>query len=238
MVLVVFQASPFSPADVNECDLNPNICLHGECENTKGSFICHCQLGYFVKKGTTGCTGGNSPDLEPGVLVGALANISWREHHPCTLGEAVDARGCGWVLGRAEIAGKAGIESFLDYSQARDLPFHLSSSSKGRHRSALQLKRTAPGSLFPEAPRSHPLGFRLPRAISTQTRWQDCPRLPPPLPREQSCVSSDVPPSCRHRRMRDRGSQLRHARVLHQRARELQMQVSHGLARGRAEVQR
>lgn len=43
--------------DVNECDLNPNICLHGDCENTKGSFICHCQLGYFVKKGSTGCTG-------------------------------------------------------------------------------------------------------------------------------------------------------------------------------------
>lgn len=47
----------FDSQDVNECDLNPNICLHGECENTKGSFICHCQLGYFVKKGSTGCTG-------------------------------------------------------------------------------------------------------------------------------------------------------------------------------------
>lgn len=45
------------PPDVNECDLNPNICLHGDCENTKGSFICHCQLGYFVNKGSTGCTG-------------------------------------------------------------------------------------------------------------------------------------------------------------------------------------
>lgn len=43
--------------DVNECDLNSNICMFGECENTKGSFICHCQLGYSVKKGTTGCTG-------------------------------------------------------------------------------------------------------------------------------------------------------------------------------------
>lgn len=43
--------------DVDECDLNPNICLSGNCENTKGSFICHCDLGYSVKKGTTGCTG-------------------------------------------------------------------------------------------------------------------------------------------------------------------------------------
>lgn len=43
--------------DVDECDLNPNICLSGSCENTKGSFICHCDMGYSVRKGTTGCTG-------------------------------------------------------------------------------------------------------------------------------------------------------------------------------------
>lgn len=43
--------------DVDECELNPNICLSGNCENTKGSFICHCELGYSVRKGTTGCTG-------------------------------------------------------------------------------------------------------------------------------------------------------------------------------------
>lgn len=52
-----------SISDVNECDLNPNICLHGDCENTKGSFICHCQMGYFVKKGSTGCTGTSEAEL-------------------------------------------------------------------------------------------------------------------------------------------------------------------------------
>lgn len=35
------------PTDVDECDLNPHICLHGVCENTRGSFFCHCQLGYI-----------------------------------------------------------------------------------------------------------------------------------------------------------------------------------------------
>lgn len=45
------------PADVNECDLNPHICLKGDCENTKGSFVCHCRLGYVVRKGATGCSG-------------------------------------------------------------------------------------------------------------------------------------------------------------------------------------
>lgn len=44
-------------ADVNECELNSNICMFGECENTKGFYICHCEMGYAVKKGTTGCTG-------------------------------------------------------------------------------------------------------------------------------------------------------------------------------------
>ncbi|XP_072453332.1 fibrillin-2-like isoform X3 [Notamacropus eugenii] len=42
--------------DVNECHLNSNICMFGECGNTKGSFICHCQLGYSEKKGNIGCT--------------------------------------------------------------------------------------------------------------------------------------------------------------------------------------
>lgn len=43
--------------DVDECELNANICVFGECENTKGSFICHCDVGYSVKKGSSGCTG-------------------------------------------------------------------------------------------------------------------------------------------------------------------------------------
>lgn len=48
---------PCHPTDVNECDLNPHICLHGDCENTKGSFVCHCQQGYVIRKGATGCSG-------------------------------------------------------------------------------------------------------------------------------------------------------------------------------------
>lgn len=43
--------------------------MFGECENTKGSFICHCQLGYSVKKGTTGCTG-----RPPACILCALAS--------------------------------------------------------------------------------------------------------------------------------------------------------------------
>lgn len=45
------------PADLNECELKPHLCLHGDCENTKGSFVCHCPLGYIIRKGATGCSG-------------------------------------------------------------------------------------------------------------------------------------------------------------------------------------
>lgn len=104
MVVVVLKASPFSPADVNECDLNPNICLHGECENTKGSFICHCQLGYFVKKGTTGCTGGNTPAVKPWGDGGSshkhLLQLSRREHHPSDGGYCGHPWGWEPLLGR------------------------------------------------------------------------------------------------------------------------------------------
>ncbi|XP_043853205.1 fibrillin-2-like [Dromiciops gliroides] len=43
--------------DVNECHLDSNICTFGECENRKEPSICHCQLGYSGKKGSTGYMG-------------------------------------------------------------------------------------------------------------------------------------------------------------------------------------
>lgn len=47
----------FNYLDVDECALNGNICLHGHCENTVGSFTCKCQPGYVVQEDSTGCTG-------------------------------------------------------------------------------------------------------------------------------------------------------------------------------------
>lgn len=76
--------------DVNECDLNSNICMFGECENTKGSFICHCQLGYSVKKGTTGCTG-RSQTRTLCALASPLSEASLQHHwFLCTRGWLCD----------------------------------------------------------------------------------------------------------------------------------------------------
>ena len=46
-------------ADVDECTLNKNLCLNGVCQNTHGSFVCKCDIGFSVKTGigATGCTG-------------------------------------------------------------------------------------------------------------------------------------------------------------------------------------
>ena len=32
--------------DVNECDLQPNLCRNGTCENRIGSYQCHCVQGF------------------------------------------------------------------------------------------------------------------------------------------------------------------------------------------------
>uniref|UniRef100_A0A8D1UHH2 Latent-transforming growth factor beta-binding protein 2 n=1 Tax=Sus scrofa TaxID=9823 RepID=A0A8D1UHH2_PIG len=45
--------------DVNECDdLNgpAALCVHGHCENTEGSYRCHCPPGYVAEAGPPHCT--------------------------------------------------------------------------------------------------------------------------------------------------------------------------------------
>lgn len=44
--------------DVNECDdLNgpAALCAHGHCENTEGSYRCHCSPGYVAKADPPHC---------------------------------------------------------------------------------------------------------------------------------------------------------------------------------------
>lgn len=35
-----------SPAEVDECKLNRNICGHGECESGLNGYVCRCHHGY------------------------------------------------------------------------------------------------------------------------------------------------------------------------------------------------
>lgn len=50
---------PLPLLDVNECDdLNgpAALCVHGHCENTEGSYRCHCLPGYVAEAGPPHCT--------------------------------------------------------------------------------------------------------------------------------------------------------------------------------------
>uniref|UniRef100_A0A3P9MQM8 Fibrillin 2b n=1 Tax=Oryzias latipes TaxID=8090 RepID=A0A3P9MQM8_ORYLA len=50
---------PFSP-DINECDVEPNICQFGTCTNTPGSFQCSCQPGFVLSDNKRRCYGERS----------------------------------------------------------------------------------------------------------------------------------------------------------------------------------
>lgn len=50
---------PFSP-DINECDVEPNICQFGTCTNTPGSFQCSCQPGFVLSDNKRRCYGEKS----------------------------------------------------------------------------------------------------------------------------------------------------------------------------------
>lgn len=169
----------FCPADVNECDLNPNICLHGECENTKGSFICHCQLGYFVKKGTTGCTGGSSAHLEQRLPVRKNGKAFFQKEKKAPRAAVHRPGLCGGCA--ASWAGTEGQEATCPQVMAKAGACPASCTFTR----AEQLScRVQPWAASPPEPRElqgalFALTLRAPGAVSAQTPEQNQPRLSP-----------------------------------------------------------
>ena len=47
------------PPDINECGLNPDVCLHGTCQNRIGSYECLCFPGYKLSVDSKYCVGEN-----------------------------------------------------------------------------------------------------------------------------------------------------------------------------------
>ena len=45
---ILFSAT--SCLDLDECQVNENVCRNGKCENVVGSFNCICDDGYSVKE--------------------------------------------------------------------------------------------------------------------------------------------------------------------------------------------
>ena len=49
---------------MDECEMNPNICQSGKCDNTIGKFACRCDPGYSVKDELgPGCTDDNECEM-------------------------------------------------------------------------------------------------------------------------------------------------------------------------------
>ena len=50
--------------DVDECEMEEDMCENGECDNTLGSFMCRCEEGYSAKPGSgPGCTDDDECEL-------------------------------------------------------------------------------------------------------------------------------------------------------------------------------
>ena len=47
---------PFS-VDIDECLQNDNLCDHGQCTNTAGSYECECEIGYIPAEDKKSCVG-------------------------------------------------------------------------------------------------------------------------------------------------------------------------------------
>lgn len=43
--------------EIDECTLMPNMCNHGTCVNTPGSFHCSCDSGYIYDANSHQCIG-------------------------------------------------------------------------------------------------------------------------------------------------------------------------------------
>lgn len=42
--------------DIDECSEHHNVCSNGHCENTDGSFVCHCHPGYELSEHNLTCS--------------------------------------------------------------------------------------------------------------------------------------------------------------------------------------
>lgn len=63
-----YELSPhdgISCVDLNECDGDREICLNGVCENSEGSYSCHCHSGYEISEHNRTCVDKNECDEKP-----------------------------------------------------------------------------------------------------------------------------------------------------------------------------
>ena len=60
--------------DINECELFPEICRHGECHNQQGDFRCVCHPGYTLDQSKGNCTDIDECEDSQSCLYGECSN--------------------------------------------------------------------------------------------------------------------------------------------------------------------
>lgn len=61
--------------DIDECKVMPNLCRHGQCINTMGSFRCFCKVGYTTDISSTSCVG-KIPPLNSNLFIFLIIDAS------------------------------------------------------------------------------------------------------------------------------------------------------------------
>ena len=62
-------------ADKNECS-DPNMCLHGVCQNYRGGYQCLCNPGFVVTEDLKDCVGQYQCATSPGIVIKSQTNCS------------------------------------------------------------------------------------------------------------------------------------------------------------------
>nr|CAI5820598.1 unnamed protein product [Callosobruchus analis] len=75
--------------EIDECELMPSMCKHGQCVNTPGSFECMCRSGYVYDENSHQCIDDNECLRNP---CGGAAQCGYK--HGYTMMDCVDINEC------------------------------------------------------------------------------------------------------------------------------------------------
>ncbi|XP_026682343.1 fibrillin-2-like, partial [Diaphorina citri] len=90
--------------DIDECVTIPDLCEHGKCINTQGSYRCLCNKGYKLYHGDTKCRDINECEQFPGLCAHTCTNTEGSYTCGCHPGFELSSDGSGTCLDSDECA--------------------------------------------------------------------------------------------------------------------------------------
>ncbi|KAL8595714.1 hypothetical protein ACOMHN_012134 [Nucella lapillus] len=100
---------PITITEVNECDINPDLCRNGQCIDTRGSFRCRCHPGFVYNPITQSCDDEDECQRLPGPCIGNAQCLNMPGSYTCDCPDGYrilpDGRRCQDVDECHEVAG-------------------------------------------------------------------------------------------------------------------------------------